>query len=132
MGAENVADTNKSWIGKMIKRFAGERKGRCGAVVHNGLVYAVATDTSGSQGIAAQTQRALATLDQELSAAGSGKEGLLQATVYLSDVSNKSAMDQVWCDWVGPQENWPQRACVGVELAGNDLIEIVVTAVVLK
>ena len=114
----------------MIKRFPGERQGRCGAVVHNGYVYAVATDTSGSQGIAAQTHRALAALDEALAEAGSSKAGLLQATVYLSDMRDKSAMDQIWCDWIGPSENWPQRACVGVDLAGDDLIEIVVTAIV--
>ncbi len=116
----------------MIKRFAGNRKGRCGAVVHDGYVYAVATDVSSSSGIEAQTAKALETLEQALVEAGSGKSGLLQATVYLSDMADKSAMDAVWCDWIGPQENWPQRACVGVDLAGQDLIEIVVTAVVLS
>jgi len=116
----------------MIRRFPGDRKGRCGAVVHNGLVYAVATDTSSSQGIAEQTRQALATLDEVLAEAGSGKTGLLQSTVYLRDMSDKPAMDEIWCDWIGPKENWPQRACVGVDLAGKDLIEIVVTAVVLN
>ncbi|MEM9360837.1 MAG: RidA family protein [Pseudomonadota bacterium] len=115
----------------MIKRFPGTRKGRCGAVVHNGLVYAVATDTGSSIGITEQTQRALSELDQALTEAGSGKSGLLQATVYLRNMADKAAMDEVWCEWIGPQENWPQRACVGVDLAGDDLIEIVVTAVLI-
>lgn len=115
----------------MIKRFPGERKGRCGAVVHGGLVYAVATDTSSSSGIEEQTRRALEELDRALSEGGSSKAGLLQATVYLRDMKDKAAMDAVWCDWIGPQDNWPQRACVGVDLAGEDLIEIVVTAVIL-
>ncbi len=63
--------------------------------------------------------------------AGSGKPGLLQATVYLRDMSRKAEMDEVWCDWVGGPENWPQRACVAADLAGDDLVEIVVTAAVL-
>lgn len=113
----------------MIKRFPGQRQGRCGAVEHGGLVYAVATDTSSSSGIEEQTRCALKELDQILAQAGTSKAGLLQATVYLSDMTHKAAMDAVWCDWIGPQENWPQRACVGVNLAGDDLIEIVVTAV---
>ena len=46
-------------------------------------------------------------------------------------MKSKEQMDQVWCEWIGPKENWPQRACVGADLAGNDLIEIVVTATTL-
>jgi len=53
---------------------------------------------------------------------------LLQATVYLRDMSMKADMDAVWCAWIGGEENWPQRACVGADLAGDDLVEIVVTA----
>ena len=114
-----------------IERFHGQAAGRCRAVRHNGLVYAVATDTDNSKTLAEQTRRTLEILEANLLEAGSGKEGLLQATVYLRDMSGKSEMDAVWCDWVGPPENWPQRACVGADLAGTDLVEIVVTAVVL-
>ncbi|MDH3919559.1 MAG: Rid family hydrolase, partial [Rhodospirillales bacterium] len=60
--------------------------------------------------------------------AGSDKSRLLQATVYLRDMSMKADMDAVWCAWVGDEENWPERACVGADLAGEDLVEIVVTA----
>ena len=111
-----------------IKRLAGSARGRCRAVVHGGLVYAVATDTTSAVGIAEQTRRTLQTLEQTLIDAGSGKSSLLQATVYLRDMAMKADMDEVWCDWIGDETNWPQRACVGADLAGNDLIEIVVTA----
>ena len=38
-------------------------------------------------------------------------------------------MDEVWNDWIGSDwQNWPQRACVGAPLAGDTLVEIVVTA----
>ena len=114
-----------------IKRVSGKYLGRSRAVSHNGLVYAVATDPSGSTTLAEQTLRTLETLEQNLSDAGSGKSGLLQVTIYLRDMTGKSEMDAVWCDWVGPSENWPQRACVGADLAGNDMIEIVATATVL-
>ncbi len=113
-----------------IKRISGKYKGRCRAVVNNDIVYAVATDTSSAATISDQTLRALKTLEQNLTDAGSGKSGLLQATVYLKDMSMKAEMDGVWCDWIGGEENWPQRACVGTDLAGDDLIEIVVTAAV--
>ena len=111
-----------------ITRLHGLNRGRCRATVFNGLVYAVATDTTGSTGIEAQTAAALAILEALLVEAGSGKDRILQATVYLRDMARKPAMDAVWCDWIGPPENWPQRACVGTDLAGDDLIEIVVTA----
>ena len=114
-----------------IKRIPGGAQGRCSAVVHDGLVYAVATDSASAESVAAQTRNTLAALDRILGEAGSGKSGLLRATVYLRDMTTKAEMDAVWCDWIGPGSNWPQRACVGADLAGDDLVEIVVTAVVL-
>jgi enamine deaminase RidA (YjgF/YER057c/UK114 family) len=113
-----------------ITRLAGAARGRSRAVVHDGLVYAVATDTTSAAGIAEQTRRTLAALDKNLEDAGSDKTRLLQATVYLNDMATKADMDAVWCDWIGDSENWPQRACVGADLAGDDLVEIVVTATV--
>ena len=114
-----------------IKRLHGKFEGRCRAVVHGGVVYAVATDQSSSQTVAEQTRQALTALERNLEEAGSGKAGLLQATVYLKDIATKEEMDEAWCAWVGEKENWPQRACVGADLAGDDLVEIVVTAALL-
>lgn len=114
-----------------MKRFPVEGKGRCNVVVSGGLAYVVATDPVCADGITEQTRNTLHELDRLLTRAGSGKAGLVQATVYLSDISNKPDMDAVWCDWIGPQENWPQRACVGVELDDRYLIEVVVVATVL-
>ena len=114
-----------------IKRLHGKSKGRCRAVVHNGLVYAVATDTTSAAGIAAQTRLTLETIEEILLEAGGGKSGLLQATIYLREMSMKAEMDAVWCEWVGGEENWPQRACVGADLADDTLVEIVVTAALL-
>ena len=111
-----------------IKRFPEGRQGRCAAVAAGGIVHAVAVDPTGSEGIAAQTRSALAEIDRVLALAGSGKSGLLQATVYLDDMADKAVMNDIWCDWVGPEENWPQRACVGAKLADGHLIEVVVTA----
>ena len=113
-----------------ITRIAGASRGRSRAVAHNGLVYAVATDTTSAAGITEQTRRCLEALNEALADAGSDKSRLLQATVYLRDMATKAEMDAVWCDWIGGAENWPQRACVGADLAGADLIEIVVTATV--
>ncbi len=110
------------------KRFPYPGLGRCEAVVSDGIVYAVATDPVSSDTIHLQTRNALAELDRILRNANSGKPGLLQATVYLSDIQQKPELDEVWIDWIGPEQNWPQRACVGVDLDEGCLIEIVVTA----
>ena len=111
-----------------IKRIKGANRGRSRAVVHGGLVYAVATDTSSSSTVAEQTRNTLGALDKTLADAGADKSRLLQATVYLRDISTKDELDSVWCEWIGAEENWPQRACVGADLAGADLVEIVVVA----
>jgi len=114
-----------------MKRFPGAIEGRCSAVVSGGLVYAVATDPVCAEGIIEQTQNTLQDMDKILLKAGSGKIGLIQTTVYLSDISNKPEMDSVWREWIGPEENWPQRACVGAGLEDGYLIEVVVIAKIL-
>ena len=114
-----------------MKRFPVPGKGRCSVVVSDELVYAVATDPECADDITAQTRNTLHELDRLLTEAGSGKAGLLQATVYLSDIASKPEMDSVWIPWIGPEENWPQRACVGAGLDEGYLIEVVVVAKVL-
>ena len=105
--------------------------GRSPAVAYGGLVFAVATARSTSPSVAEQTRLTLAALEKNLEAGGSDRTRILQATVYLRDMGKKEEMDAVWCDWIGPAENWPQRACVGTDLAGDDLVEIVVVAAAL-
>lgn len=114
-----------------MKRFPEGNDGRCSAVVSGDLVYAVATDPICAEGLTEQTRNSLQDLERLLVKAGSGKTGLIQATVYLSDISNKPEMDLVWREWIGAEENWPQRACVGVGLDDGYLIEVVVVAKVL-
>ena len=53
---------------------------------------------------------------------------IVEAVVYLTNMSKKSEMDAVWCDWIGPPANWPQRACVQAALAPGTLVEITVIA----
>ncbi len=113
-----------------IERWRGSAKGRNRAVRHGGLVYTVATAPGAD--IQAQTRAALAAIDANLADAGSDKTGLLSVQIFLADLSQKAAMDEVWNDWIGPDwQNWPQRACVGAPLAGGALVEIVVVGAVL-
>lgn len=111
----------------MITRFAGTTPTRSRAVAHDGIVYAVATAKNKTAPLYEQTLDALAEIDKSLSDAGSHKSRILRATVYITDMSRKPEMDRAWDQWVD-RANPPQRACIGVTLAGQDLVEILVTA----
>lgn len=112
-----------------IERVFGPAIGRSLVSSYDGLVYAVSYDPHAASGIAVQTQNALDFLDENLAKAGTSKEVLIQATVYLQDMSMKADMDVVWNKWIGSKENWPQRACVGADLGDYiTLIEIAVIA----
>lgn len=114
----------------MIKRFeTGPRMSE--AVVHNGTVYLagqVADDAS--QDIAGQTRQVLEQIDALLSAAGSGRERILRAEIFLPDMGDFAAMNAVWENWV-VSGHTPARATVQAALADPAWkIEIVVTAAI--
>ena len=112
-----------------IERWQGSAKGRNRAVRHGGVVYTVATAPGAD--IQTQTRAALAAIDANLADAGSDKTRLISVQIFLADISQKAGMDDVWNHWIGSDwRNWPQRACVGAPLAGDTLVEIVVTAAV--
>jgi len=111
----------------MIQRFAGKVPTRSRAVAHDGLVYTVATAAQKSPSLYEQTRQALAAIDKTLADAGSDKSHILRATVYITDMAKKSEMNRAWDEWVD-MANPPQRACIGVVLEGDDLVEILVIA----
>ena len=86
--------------------------------------------TAAAANIQEQTRNSFAHLDESLEMAGSNKTRIPQAQIFLSDMSLKSGMVEVWNDWMGDDwQNWPHRACVGAPLAGGALVEIILTAV---
>ncbi len=99
------------------------------AVVHGDRVYLagqVADDTS--QDVAGQTRQVLAKIEDLLARAGSSKEKILSANVWLSDIGTFAEMNSVWDPWVS-RENPPCRACVESRLATPAYtVEIMVTA----
>jgi len=114
-----------------IARFRGNSIGRNKAVRHAGIVYAVGTANEAGPDIRAQTAALLEKIDQTLIEAGSDRSHLLRVQIFLENMADKPAMDQVWNHWIGPDwQLWPQRACVGAPLAEGALIEMVVTAAV--
>lgn len=92
-------------------------------VIHNDTVYLagqVAANSAG-QGIAEQTRAVLAQIDALLAQAGSAKSKLLAVTIYLADIGDFDAMNQVWESWLD-RANPPARACVEARLARPELI----------
>ena len=111
----------------MITRLPGPGRPRSRTVTHDGLVFTVATAMVKSESLYDQTKQALSMLDESLQQAGTNKARILQATVYITDIAAKAEMNRAWDEWVD-FDNPPQRACVGVALEGNDLVEFVVIA----
>ncbi|OBT10077.1 hypothetical protein A9264_03710 [Vibrio sp. UCD-FRSSP16_10] len=98
-------------------------------VKHNGTIYLcgqVCADAT--QGITEQTQTMLDKVEQLLLEAGSDKENMLSATIYLKDMQYFQQMNAVWDAWV-PEGYAPARACVTADMARDALlVEISVIA----
>jgi len=103
-----------------------------GVVIHHGVAYLagrVAADPDAD--IQEQTRSTLARVDEALAEAGSDREHLLSATIFLRDIDNHFAlMNEVWNDWV-PTGHAPARACVEAHMARSGLlVEICVIAAI--
>ena len=106
------------------------------AVVHNGVVYVAGqlasdlTDPDAPPGdMAEQTRNVLQHVAEILEAAGSSLEQMLQATVFISDISQWSAVNEVFSEVLG--EHRPARAVIPVgTLPRGRLIEVQVLAAV--
>jgi enamine deaminase RidA (YjgF/YER057c/UK114 family) len=99
------------------------------AAVFNGVVYlAGMVPERGDTDIRGQTEDVLAQVAQRLQQAGSDKSHILRAQIYLSNIAEIGAMNEVWDAWVVPGSA-PPRATVQAPLANPAWhIEIVVTA----
>ena len=98
-------------------------------VKHNGTIYLcgqVCADAE--QGITQQTQTMLDKVNSLLKEAGSDREHILSATIFLKDMNDFQKMNAVWDAWV-PEGFAPARACVTGDMAREALlVEISVIA----
>ncbi len=110
----------------MIERMdVGQRMSKI--VKHNGTVYLCGQVGEGAS-VAEQTRDCLGRVDALLARAGSSRERILQAIVWLADMSDFAEMNEVWDAWV-PEGDAPARACGEARLARPELrVEIIVTA----
>ena len=91
-------------------------------VKHNGTIYLcgqVAADAGAD--IAEQTRTTLQKVETLLEQAGSDKEHILSVTVYVRDMKDFAAMNEVWDAWV-PAGHAPARACVEARMARPELL----------
>jgi len=97
--------------------------------VHNGTVYlAGQVPDDNNADIRGQTSQVLGMVDRLLAEAGSDKSRILMVQIFLSDITDIAAMNEVWDAWI-PAGQTPPRATVQAALAHQGYrIEIVVTA----
>jgi enamine deaminase RidA (YjgF/YER057c/UK114 family) len=99
------------------------------AVAANGFVFLagqVATDPSAD--VEGQTRQVLGEIDRLLGAAGTRKDRILSATIYLADISSFAQMNTAWEAWV-PADAKPARATVEARLVAPEYkVEIQVVA----
>ena len=98
-------------------------------VKHNGTVYLCGQVCADAQkGIKEQTQTMLDKVEALLDEAGSSKEHMLSATIYVKSIEYFADMNAVWDAWV-PEGYAPARACVEAKMAREALlVEISVVA----
>lgn len=96
-------------------------------VRHNGTAY-LAGQVGDGKTVTEQTEDCLARVDALLKEAGSSREHMLQAVIWLADMADFPAMNAVWDAWV-PEGHAPARACGEAKLANPDLlVEVIVIA----
>ena len=82
------------------------------------------------QDITAQAREVLAAIDALLARAGSDKSRILMCQIFITDLADFAAMNEVWEAWL-PAGHAPPRATVLARLAKPEWkLEMVVTAAV--
>ena len=97
-------------------------------VTHGDTIYLAGQVGNPGDSVDQQTRDCLASVEKLLAEAGSDKEHILQATIWLADMADFAEMNAVWDAWV-PEGEAPARACGEARLARGDLkVEIIITA----
>ena len=105
------------------------------AIEANGMIFAsgqIPIDPATGQfvegSIQEQTRQALTNARNILQAAGTDMENVIKTTVYLSDINNFAAMNEVYAQFF--TEPFPARSAVAVkDLPKGALVEIEVLAI---
>lgn len=112
-----------------------ERSGPYGGILHevvehNGVLhFAGIVSEDPKLDMAGQARDVLRQLDALLAAHGSSRKHLLTALLFITDMTQKPAMNAVWKEWLAPAD-LPTRATIGVADLDGYLLEAVFTAAV--
>lgn len=113
---------------EIIRNNPGKRMSE--SVIHGGTVYLSGQVGDPSSDLQAQTREVLAKIETLLAEAGSSKSHMLMATIWLADMADFAAMNEVWEDWIVPGAT-PARCCGEAKLAQSELlVEIMIVAAV--
>lgn len=92
-------------------------------VRYGGLIFlAGKTGGAGESGVQPETRRALEAIRDALERFGSSMDRVLQCNVYLVDMAEWGAMNQVYAEFF--PNNKPARTTVGISLGGDSRVEI--------
>ncbi len=99
------------------------------AVEYHGFVFlAGITAQDTSKDVKGQTAEVLQQIDALLELHGTDKTRLLQAQIWVKDIRDRDAMNELWSAWL-PKDGAPARACVQANMADPRLlVEIMVVA----
>ena len=114
----------------IVRKNQSERMSKI--VVFNDILYLsgqVADDVTAD--IKEQTKSCLSKVENLLNEGGSSKSHILTTTIYISDMQNFNAMNEVWNNWTAEGEK-PARTCVEAKMARSEiLVEMTVSAAVI-
>jgi enamine deaminase RidA (YjgF/YER057c/UK114 family) len=97
-------------------------------VIHKDTIYLAGQVGDPTGDIAEQTHSMLAKVDELLTEAGSDKNKILQATIWLASMGDFVKMNEVWDSWV-PEGHAPGRACGEAKLATPEYkVEVIIIA----
>ena len=98
------------------------------AVIHGNTLYLAGQVGAPGASVTEQTKAVLASIEALLARAGSSKDKILMATIWLADIGTFPEMNAVWDAWVD-KSNPPARATSEGKLATPDYkVEIIVVA----
>jgi enamine deaminase RidA (YjgF/YER057c/UK114 family) len=114
-------------VSKIIRTEPGKILSK--AVEFHGFVFTAGiTARDMSKDVKGQTQDVLDQIDSLLETHGTDKTRLLQAQIWLKDIRDREAMNELWTAWL-PAGGAPARACVQANMADPRLlVEIMVVA----
>lgn len=92
-------------------------------VRYGGMIFlAGKTGGAGEPGVQPETRRALESISDALERFGSSMDRVLKCTVFLVDMAEWGAMNEVYAEFF--PDNKPARTAVGISLGGDTRVEI--------